>query len=324
MPTLVNVNCNDCSTPFTVTLKRYNESVKNKWNFFCSRKCLSRNRSTGEYLICSNPKCRKEFYRKRGDINVKNNFCSQSCSATVTNSNRKVKLRSNKIRKLYKSGAISKKVIVIEREVLKKRCFYEGCNTVISLRNKYCSNECQWLDQAPTKEEYAKRALKAIRKFYKENGRIPVKRELQSAYKWARKGFGTWNKAIVAAGLKPNPVMFANRHKAKDGHICDSFAEMLIDNWLFERGIPHEVNVPYPHQKRKGSKLTADFLIGNIWVEFFGLSGEHVKYDRLVAAKMRLIVFHNLNFIAIRPEDLFPESDLDNIFADLLVKSKAA
>ena len=32
-----------------------------------------------------------------------------------------------------------------------------------------------------------------------------------------KKIFSTWNKAVIAAGFKPNPVKFANKYIAEDG-----------------------------------------------------------------------------------------------------------
>lgn len=88
--------------------------------------------------------------------------------------------------------------------------------------------------------------------------------------------FGTWNKTIEAAGFKSNPVKFSKKFITKDGHICDSFAEKIIDDWLYSKNIKHQRNVPYPN-----SPYTADFLIKGKFIEFFGLSGELKEYDRI-------------------------------------------
>ncbi|MBD3366058.1 hypothetical protein GF360_01810 [candidate division WWE3 bacterium] len=83
-----------------------------------------------------------------------------------------------------------------------------------------------------TKVYHQEKALKAIKSFVEEHGRIPFKREVPAIYSRARRGFGSWNKAIEVAGYRKNPVRFAKRKRAKDGHMCDSFSEALIDNWL--------------------------------------------------------------------------------------------
>jgi len=128
-------------------------------------------------------------------------------------------------------------------------------------------------------------------------------------YRTARKLFGTWNNAIKTAGFEPNPVLFAKKCIADDGHKCDSFAEKIIDDWLNARGIKHKREVPYPEDKR----LTADFVLKNNWVEFFGLAGELKEYDKLVKRKQILSKKYKLKLIEIYPKDLFPKNRLSKI-----------
>ncbi len=135
---------------------------------------------------------------------------------------------------------------------------------------------------------------------------------MYSAYKEARRIFGSWNAAIAAAGFKPNPVMFANKYVASDGHVCDSFAEKIIDDWLASRYITHTRNVPYPEDKR----LTADFVVGKHWIEFFGLAGELKEYDRLVRRKKNLSRKYHMNLIALYPNDLFPKNRLEKVLTE--------
>ncbi|MEX2054773.1 MAG: hypothetical protein WD972_01200, partial [Candidatus Andersenbacteria bacterium] len=97
--------------------------------------------------------------------------------------------------------------------------------------------------------------LKRIRDFYKEQGRIPLKREFNN-FRLFSQHFGSWNKAIMAAGFEPNPEFFAKKEVARDGHVCDSFAEKIIDDWLSGHHITHQRNVRYP-----GTKMTADFFV---------------------------------------------------------------
>jgi hypothetical protein len=144
--------------------------------------------------------------------------------------------------------------------------------------------------------------------FYGQNGRIPFKREFLH-YHSARNQFGSWNKAIKAAGFSPNPVMFAKKYIANDGHKCDSLAEKIIDDWLHRKNIPHKRNVKYPEDYG----LTVDFVVYERWIEFFGLSGQHKRYDELKNLKIKLANKHKLNLVEIYPEDLFPEFKLGKI-----------
>lgn len=149
------------------------------------------------------------------------------------------------------------------------------------------------------------KVIENIRKFYKEYGRIPVKREMWGIYKPARKYFGTWNNAVEAAGFESNPVLFAKHQLANDGHVCDSVAEKIIDDYLFENGIEHIRNIPYPE-----GVYTADFKIGRKIIEYFGLAGEHKRYDELRKIKQKIARKYKLQFIEIYPNTLYPKNKL--------------
>ena len=208
-------------------------------------------------------------------------YCSRSCAVTVNNSQipkRKAKVMNCKV-----------------------------CNKSFKSNSYYCSTSCRYYDQTLSQEEIVEK----IHTFHNKYGRIPIKAEFGSQ-RAARRAFGTWNNAIKAAGFKPNPVMFARRHRAKDGHMCDSFAEMVIDDWLHENGIPHQRNVPYGV-----NSMTADFKVKNTWIEFFGLKGSHNDYDRLVSEKKRLWKEKNLRVIELLPNNLFPTNKLDIVLGHL-------
>lgn len=128
-----------------------------------------------------------------------------------------------------------------------------------------------------------KNLISFIKRFVEKNKRIPTKKEVSSHKPYVRL-FGSWNNAIKEAGFNPNPVKFARKHRAFDGHKCDSFAEFIIDNWLYQKGIPHKIHVPYSN-----SSMSSDFWINNT---------------------------HKV--IEIYPEDLFLRNKIDKIFQPLL------
>lgn len=262
-------------------LNKINEGRKRNWRPFCSLRCLGNFRNKQKLLTCTNPECNNQFRRQPNNIST-HNYCSRSCAAIVNNS--KSPKRRPKI----------------------KTC--PACGKQFSGQRKYCSQACVPKPPKITK----KQIIDEIRIFYKNNGRIPLKRELHH-YKATRLRFGTWNKAIKAAGFEPNPVMFAKKYIANDGHKCDSLAEKIIDDWLYARKIKHKINVPYP----KNNSLTADFVVGSDWIEFFGLDGEVKSYNRLKKKKLKIAKKHNLNLIAIYPRDLFPKGKLGKILAVL-------
>lgn len=158
-----------------------------------------------------------------------------------------------------------------------------------------------WLPIKNTREDL----LKSIIDFYDRNGRIPLKREFNSFAMFKRE-FGGWNKAIVAAGFDPNPILFAKKFVAADGHRCDSFTEKIIDDWFLEKRIKHTRRWRYG-----SSKMTADFFIRpNIVVEFFGLAGVQKRYDVISEKKRKFCEGQNLRLIEIYPEDIFPINTL--------------
>jgi len=153
------------------------------------------------------------------------------------------------------------------------------------------------------KQQYTKKdLLNEIKSFHKKHGRIPLKREM--VRRIFRQHFGTWNNAIVAAGLEPNPVLFAKKFVAEDGHKCDSFSEKIIDDWLFKKGVAHDRHVPYG-----GTKMTADFAIQKVRIEFFGLAGEQKEYDRLVAKKKEYCKRNKLRLVEIYPDNLYSDKN---------------
>lgn len=233
------------------------------------------------FLACENPKCSVKISRSFSQIS-EHNYCSRSCAVTVNNS------------KYIKNPGIA------------KICLY--CGKAFKSREKYCSRKCKDLGETVSAEELTKQ----IKDFVYKNRRIPYKSELGN-YNAVRNRFETWNKAIIAAGFKPNPVMFAKKYVANDGDKCDSLAEKIIDDWFFARRIKHKRSFPYPGNK----KFTVDFKVGENWIEFFGLSGELKRYDELKKEKLKLAQGNKIKIIEIYPKDIFPTSKLSNIFKEL-------
>lgn len=270
------VICTYCNNKFLKDNRHINENNKLGHNFYCSLKCQYAFKDKKIELTCENPKCDNKFKRKRKDISP-HNYCSTSCAAIVNN-------------------------VKFPRKVVIRNCGY--CDDRLLHYRKYCSTKCKSNALTISEEEVIDR----IKDFYNKHGRIPVKREMWGIYQPARKYFGTWNNAIIVAGFKPNPIMFSDKCVAQDGHICDSVAEKVIDDYLYKKGIAHERNTCYP----KG-EYTFDFRIGSIFVEYFGLAGEHNRYDELRKIKQRIARKFNLHLIKIYPEDLYPHSKLEKI-----------
>ncbi|MBU2530024.1 MAG: hypothetical protein KKD35_03195 [Elusimicrobia bacterium] len=160
----------------------------------------------------------------------------------------------------------------------------------------------------------SKELINKIQDFYKQNGRIPLKREF-NAYATYGRHFGSWNDAIIKAGFKPNEVIFSKKFIANDGHTCDSFTEKIIDDWLFKNKIPHERHIKY-----RGTRMTADFVVRDIIIEYFGLAGQSKHYDYLIQEKREYCRKRNIKLIELYPSRLFSkefQKSLDIILKEI-------
>src|SRR3989338_1305169 len=155
--------------------------------------------------------------------------------------------------------------------------------------------------------------LNKIRLFYEKHGRIPLKREF-NALKIYRDRFGSWNSAIRKAGFETNPVLFAKKFIADDGHQCDSFTEKVIDDWLSLNGIEHQRQIRYGT-----TKFRADFgLKPDVIIEFFGLSGVQLDSAQVISRKNILAKKLGWNLIEVYPNDLYPINKLPQLLGSYI------
>ena len=286
---MVEVKCDYCNKVFLRTGVRFYEAVENNWKQFCSISCQSKSKTkTRIHAKCKI--CNKLVIRLKSSIEASGNiFCSSSCSIIFSNTHRVTKL------------TLAKRNRLLERPF----CSNSKCRKQIGLENKrYCSLECRSFDENEKSKNYV---LQEIQKFVKRFGRVPIKYELPTLSGRGRHCFGTWNKAIKAAGFIPNKVIFSKKFTANDGHICDSLSEKIVDDWLSARSIKHEIHIRYPWK----NGMSTDFKVGKYWIELFGLTGQLKKYDSLMRTKLELIKQYNLKLISLYLSDIFPVSRLN-------------
>jgi hypothetical protein len=163
--------------------------------------------------------------------------------------------------------------------------------------------------QRHTKEEL----IQTIQSVAKATMRVPAKREMHDIAEACIHAFGTWNKAIAAAGFAPNRSHDARMYKrtrtrAYDGHVCDSVSEAIIDNWLTQNSIIHIRDAQYPTTHHK-----ADWAIngGTTFIEYFGLAKDSPRYDRAICEKQILCKKQNIELVEIYPNDIYPRVVLD-------------
>lgn len=273
------VACACCSKVISRSNGRINENKKFGHNFYCSRKCLGNYLKKRIVVSCVN--CNKSFEKLTKTIS-EYNYCSRSCAVTVNNH------RNPK------------------RKAIIRVCKY--CSSEFKDNKSYCSVQCYDKDRIKYSREELLQLLKS--KAIKL-GRTPAKREVAEISWRCINIFGSWNKAIQIAGLTPNRSDDHRMYKrvitkARDGHLCDSVSEAIIDNWLTENNISHKRDADYPSTNHK-----ADWGLNNgTYVEYFGLAKDSPRYDRDVKIKQELCKKHGIKLIEIYPEDLYPMQHL--------------
>ncbi len=113
--------------------------------------------------------------------------------------------------------------------------------------------------------------------------------------------YGSHLAALVDAGVLPGGTRRTSRGThclAKDGHVCYSLGEKLIDDWLFENDVDHLREPNYPE-----SRLRADFQVGDTLIEYFGLAGDP-DYDAKTIEKRKLARARGIKLVEIYPSDV--------------------
>lgn len=82
MAKLKRVFCATCKGTIYRSIGRFNEAKKFDWNQYCSKECLSKDRTKKRVLFCEN--CGKAFKRTPSEVSP-HNYCSRSCAAIVNN-----------------------------------------------------------------------------------------------------------------------------------------------------------------------------------------------------------------------------------------------
>lgn len=91
------LNCKKCGNKTTKTHGRYNEAIKNGWNFFCSIKCRYAYQEKGKEFFCAF--CSQSVKKTPAQIRQTkaNVFCSKSCAARYNNSHKSKGSRRSKL-----------------------------------------------------------------------------------------------------------------------------------------------------------------------------------------------------------------------------------
>lgn len=108
--------------------------------------------------------------------------------------------------------------------------------------------------------------------------------------------------------------IFKAEHRATDGHMVSSKAEMLIDNWLYMEGIVHAYERKLPIEE----DMYCDFYIptGKIYIEFWGLENDP-KYAKRKETKKAIYQKYGFKLIELTDKEVY---NPDDFFPRLLLK----
>lgn len=91
------VDCRRCGKQTAKSIGRFNESIKNGWNFFCSISCRYAYKEKRKEFFCAF--CSKSVKKTPAQVRqTKSNiFCSKSCAAYYNNKHKKGGIRRSKL-----------------------------------------------------------------------------------------------------------------------------------------------------------------------------------------------------------------------------------
>ena len=142
---------------------------------------------------------------------------------------------------------------------------------------------------------------------YKERLELLELLQLRPSMIRVKELFNSWIHALQKAGLLGDYVLRTPRgiHTiAEDGHLCLSMGERTIDDFMTKYGIVHEKEPSYP-----GSNYRADFKVGDILIEYFGMAGLP-DYDLKTEEKKLICKVNKIHLISLYPKDLRDEKFL--------------
>jgi len=133
-----------------------------------------------------------------------------------------------------------------------------------------------------------------------------------------------WTRVLVSTGVVANVRQTARGTMsiARDGHLCRSLGERVIDDFLDSRRVPHDVEPAWPtHQTlNPRGRLRADWLLSDgTLVEYVGLAGDSA-YDKKIATKTELATITGIRLLIVMPHQL---TDLDRWFKQYLPEPPA-
>src|SRR6185503_7139840 len=98
------VECKSCGKQVVKTTQRYNEVIKQGWNFFCSRSCRYGYQEKRAIIFCA--QCQTSVQKTPAQIRKtkSHKFCSKSCAAKYNNSHKTYNTRLKNLKSFWSKG----------------------------------------------------------------------------------------------------------------------------------------------------------------------------------------------------------------------------
>jgi hypothetical protein len=193
---------------------------------------------------------------------------------------------------------------------LSARLFPDPRNTTPRVAVQYVADLAKLIGTVPTSDfgsqfsDYGPYPLATVREVIRRQPLRPSQRTIKKC--------GGWESLLGRAMLLPHRRARGYTVVGSDGHVCDSLGEQAICNFLTSHGVRHTREPRYP-----GRTWIADFGVGNVFIEYFGLAGQP-GYDSKTRAKLKYAQSTALDLIAIYPADLARPGRLAELLGPLV------
>jgi len=104
---------------------------------------------------------------------------------------------------------------------------------------------------------------------------------------------------------------YEGSYNCDDGHVVKSKSEMIIDNYLFEKGIPHAYEKTLPIDENANHDLHPDFFLPNfrnngidVYIEHWGYNENNIKYTESKKYKLAKYKEKGITLICTNEKDM--------------------
>lgn len=104
---------------------------------------------------------------------------------------------------------------------------------------------------------------------------------------------------------------YEGKFTCTDGHVVKSKSEMIIDNWLFEHGIPHAYEKKLPIDANESHDLHPDFCLpgyrddpDDVYIEYWGYNESNKEYTKSKNYKMKVYKQLKVTVICLEEKDI--------------------